>query len=261
MTRIVTVHSNVRKSHRQPQCTLQLVCEDLVLFVWADLHVPLCSQQQPNCRRAVRLVYPPSFCKLCCSSNPTNKNLKELGLEFHTALSQQPTRIIHTFIWSYSSTWLITSHPKILTLPSESPCTNYGSTTCSFILLENKKKQSLSRPVHALRVPGGWGFQIWRQSTHEVGKVISLTHRPPVSAQEIFLVLICIRGWLDSRAIGHKNSNDNIGNRTRDIPAWSTLPQPTSNYIGYIESKERMAVSCELCGREWLLSSVRYCLL
>jgi hypothetical protein len=37
------------------------------------------------------------------------------------------------------------------------------------------------------------GSQILRQSTHEGGKVLSATHRPPLPSREIFLVLISVR--------------------------------------------------------------------
>jgi hypothetical protein len=56
------------------------------------------------------------------------------------------------------------------------------------------------RPGQPLRIQGGWGSQISRQLSHEGSKVVSPMHWPPLSPQEIFLVLTSFRGWVDPRA-------------------------------------------------------------
>jgi hypothetical protein len=61
-------------------------------------------------------------------------------------------------------------------------------------------KQSHYRPWQALRVPGGWGSQILRQSAHEGDKVVSPTHPPPLPPGNI-PGTHSVRGWVDPRAI------------------------------------------------------------
>jgi hypothetical protein len=73
-----------------------------------------------------------------------------------------------------------------------------------------------------------------RQSAHEGGKVVSPTHRPPLPPGNISGTHLC---WRLSQTQGHsatgrimsmKNSSDTFGNRTRDLPACSAVPQPTA---------------------------------
>ena len=100
MTNLLQLTISLQKSH-QNQHTLQPTCKGRTFFIWADIHISSCGQQHPKCEPAIRLMYPPLFCKLHSSSNPTNKNLTRFGLEIQTSLSRWSIRIWNLFLWIY----------------------------------------------------------------------------------------------------------------------------------------------------------------
>ena len=75
-----------------------------------------------------------------------------------------------------------------------------------------KVKESRNRPGVVQRVPRGLGYRISWHSACEGGKVVSLTHRPPLPA-EMFLVLIFTRGWVDPRAMVRSEGDMSLKNQ------------------------------------------------
>jgi hypothetical protein len=87
---------------------------------------------------------------------------------------------------------------------------------------------------------GPWGFQEvedprFHDSQHMKAVRLSALRTGLLYPQEIFLVLISVRGWVDphdhnaaGRIMSMKTSNDTIGNRTCALPTCSAVPQPTA---------------------------------
>jgi hypothetical protein len=92
-----------------------------------------------------------------------------------------------------------------------------------------KVKRSRYRPAVSQRVPGSSGSQTFWQRHRTVMRSASRTGL--IYPQEVLLVLISVRCWVDPRAIvrsevfmSMKNSTDTIWYRTSDYPICSTVP-------------------------------------
>ena len=80
--KFVTVHNECSKTPTSASVQFAVLVRTsrVVCLSWSS-HVSLCRQQHLECERAIPIVRPPFFRKLRPSSNPTNENVTELGLE------------------------------------------------------------------------------------------------------------------------------------------------------------------------------------
>jgi hypothetical protein len=81
------------------------------------------------------------------------------------------------------------------------------------------------------------------------GYVVSLTRLPRSTAQEQFIILFSVRGWVNPRDIvwpeglvKFKIFMDLIKTRTRDLPACNILPQPGNVCLSYSKNKNCVAI-------------------
>ena len=122
---------NFRESYSQPQWTVQILCENRVLLVRADLHVFLSRHQHPKGEWPIHLVYQTYFFKLRPSSNPTNRNLVQSARQNQTLFI-----IRHVFIRMFFWQWQRISPLKLFSLRSECPsmCLYVCVCTCVCVL-------------------------------------------------------------------------------------------------------------------------------
>jgi hypothetical protein len=171
------------------------------------------------------------------------------GTALHPLHVMMPTRIIFYLLFSYSK--FCGKLPTISIAAAEVYFQNFvllysyytqyrkSSWILGSLLQSRSKYYSKINPTTGLDRP--WGCQkvedpkLQDDRHMKVVRLSALGTGRRLYTQEIFLVHIFVRDWVDSRTIvrpegfmSMKNSNDSIRNRIRDLPSSSAVPQPTA---------------------------------
>jgi len=128
------------------------------------------------------------FCRLCDVTQQTGAKIHCIDRRMHST-NHNKTQIVKYSSWQVSNSYMF--RHRIAIFRESSGSRDYKPKTRLGLV---KVNQTHYRPGQSLRVPGVWGSQISRQAAHG-GKVVSLI------PQEIFLVLISVRGWVNHKAI------------------------------------------------------------
>jgi hypothetical protein len=94
---------------------------------------------------------------------------------------------LHFVFWKVNNSNHKSYHSNNFTFQVLCSLLKYANVYLNFykkVKVNVKVKLSHYWPGQALRLPGGWGSHILRQSAHESGKVLSLMHRPPLPSKK-----------------------------------------------------------------------------